>query len=65
MFKCNCPHEVRAGCSEPQCSHFDFRVLMVSEARERYPQEGGTYRKAFIDGAKWARDVLNQQLKQE
>jgi hypothetical protein len=38
---------------------------MVSEARERYPQEGGTYRKAFIDGAKWARDVLNQQLKQE
>lgn len=22
MFKCNCPHEVRAGCSEPKCPHY-------------------------------------------
>lgn len=22
MFRCNCPHEVRAGCSEPKCPHY-------------------------------------------
>jgi|SRR6185369_7758836 len=22
MFKCNCPHEVRGGCSEPKCPHY-------------------------------------------
>lgn len=21
MFQCNCPHEVRSGCSEPACPH--------------------------------------------
>jgi hypothetical protein len=65
MFKCNCPHEVRSGCSEPECPHFDFRTLMVSEARERYPQETGSHRRAFIDGAKWARDYFIQQLHRE
>ncbi len=62
MFKCNCPHEVRAGCSEPQCAHFDFRTLMAAQAWELYPQETGSHRKAFMDGAKWARDLLTQQL---
>jgi len=22
MFRCNCPHEVRSGCSEPRCAHY-------------------------------------------
>lgn len=22
VFRCNCPHEVRAGCSEPKCPHY-------------------------------------------
>lgn len=25
MFKCNCPHETRSGCSEPKCPHYDSR----------------------------------------
>jgi hypothetical protein len=25
MFKCNCPHEVRAGCFDRDCPHTIFR----------------------------------------
>lgn len=26
MFKCNCPHETRAGCFEPRCPHYDHEA---------------------------------------
>lgn len=26
LFKCNCPHETRAGCSEPDCPHYVART---------------------------------------
>lgn len=65
MFKCNCPHEVRSGCSDSKCPHFDFRILVASEASERYPHEIGSHRIAFTEGAKWAQKYLTQQLTRE
>lgn len=31
---------------------------MMHQAYELYPQEPGTHRKAFIDGAKWAHSMF-------
>lgn len=37
MFKCNCPHEVRAGCFEPKCPHYSREAV---ERQARLEEQG-------------------------
>lgn len=38
---------------------------LLDVATKRYPQIGGTHRQAFIDGARWAADILGKQCDPE
>lgn len=48
MFQCNCPHEVRSGCSEPKCPHYQPEQLAQKIAYSGHQQQVPIFERPFM-----------------